>query len=499
MNEKINFSIYECVFILAFSQMMDVHGSTSFIPGVDGYIGQYSKTRYIDEVVKVYITYDSIDIIESTNTDVITEVITKKTCLFFNLFCSTHTETKYYYETTMRVNKVIEERHLFNDVDSLIYMLKELEYRASNYDSCKGQNMNNCVIGYIRGINEGYVTGYGGLFTSALGNVNVGFVNYVNQQTGDNGLQVYEYFAAFESTTTFNSQLYGEVESFNHGNAVKLIDPLNDISTTEGSIDLIHLFASIDGIYEDTEALLDPFDNIVVSIDHMISWAGDLQKYTVELENQGVTREEIDHVIDSWSDTRNYEYDFCDLLGSTCEFSNEDMLSDIDAMNIAELLINGIPEYDTYCDYNGFCTTYTIYDDLNLVSTAFAGYYNIVGYDNSSALPNRYKIFLDSIFFENGRKSNENDLNDFRELVNEYTAIKHENGIYVDDWPLLSSKSTFLYNNGEKVNILYRELSSKLFKEYIINMSTKAIYSSGGGVGYYNPTSPYIIKEFLAL
>ena len=174
-------------------------------------------------------------------------------------------------------------------------------------------------------------------------------------------------------------------------------------------------------------------------------------------------------------------------------------MSDIDAMNITELLINGIPEYETYCDYNGFCTTYTFYVDLNLVSTAFAGYYNIVGYDNSSVLPNRYKIFLDSIFFEDGRKSNDSSLSDFRDLVDEYTAIKISNGNYVDDWPLLSSKSTFLYNDGQKVDILYRELASRLFKEYIINMSTKAIYSSGGGGGYYNPNSPYIMKELAAM
>ncbi|MBI9009345.1 MAG: hypothetical protein JEZ05_04870 [Tenericutes bacterium] len=168
-----------CILLFASSQMTDVSASSTFTPGIDGYIGQYAKTRFIDEVVRVYITEDAVETIESTNTDVQTEVITTESCLIFGWICTTQTQTKFYYETTMKVNKVVEDRHLFNDVDSLIYMLKELEYRASNYEGCKGQNVNNCVIGYVRGIDKGYVSGYGGLFTSALGNVNEGFVDYV--------------------------------------------------------------------------------------------------------------------------------------------------------------------------------------------------------------------------------------------------------------------------------------------------------------------------------
>ncbi len=102
--------------------------------------------------------------------------------------------TKYYYYANKYVDRIVESREIFNDVDSLIFMISELEKEAIKYDE---KNYKNLVLGYIRTINVKYDgDGYLGYWKILSGENPTDFINMVNNDTS-HGLKFNEYFSHF--------------------------------------------------------------------------------------------------------------------------------------------------------------------------------------------------------------------------------------------------------------------------------------------------------------
>ena len=138
----------------------------------------------------------------------------------------------------------------YNDLDNVIYMIKRLEDHASNFLTITTrQNINNAVLGYLRGINVNY-TGLNGFISDIewntfCGEINYDFIGYTNTQEKAYTLPTAIFFSSYlNDRANFNSA-YGTLSAIRN---YELPDPLGSGQT----IDLIHLFAAIDAIYEDT-------------------------------------------------------------------------------------------------------------------------------------------------------------------------------------------------------------------------------------------------------
>ncbi len=194
---------------------IDVKASDPFmLMDVDGGgIGVYVITEPVMQTIKVNISEDMVNAVEATGTTV-TTISTRHG--FWPIYLYTY---EYYYYDDQFVDEVVEQRVLSNDIDSLIFVIRELEEFASEYSSCSGDNVNNCVLGYVRGINEGYVYGDESAstlkWTLTLGNINKGFIDYVDSQDGTE-LEIADFFSAFIPFGDYNLTDYGMDDGYSY-------------------------------------------------------------------------------------------------------------------------------------------------------------------------------------------------------------------------------------------------------------------------------------------
>jgi hypothetical protein len=447
-------------------------------------LGTYEQVRPVMQTVKVNITADMASNVRATGTN----VVTLETKHYFLWFYS-HSTYQYYYLTDMFVDQVVQTRTLKNDIDSLIFVIQELEYFASIYTTCKGQEATDCILGFVRSINKGYVGNYNNSndtgkidqwFVTA-GPLNTGFVDFVNTKDGSL-LGISEFFSSFISKTSYNFEVH-KSSSKSGFYADGILDPFNP----GGKIDLIHLFASMDGIYNDTSAGLDLG---LRDYGDQLSWGGDLQTFARKMFENNIDINIVSKEINSWSMYDNRQKDFCVIVGiSDCKFSNDDMLADIDANNIIRGFINNSPvPISTFI--NGITHTTYVYNDLNKLSVAIAGYYNVIKYDNSY-FPNRYLMFTKTIGLNNGMQSITNT-NQLRDRVYKMLKVQYNTTGNTDlkkDW---YSSVTNIFNldydylmcingdpNEDLVDFKYRESAAKLFYDYISYMASKPAYYGG--------------------
>ncbi|MDE6584442.1 MAG: hypothetical protein K2K15_03480, partial [Anaeroplasmataceae bacterium] len=240
------------------------------------------------------------------------------------------------------VNGPVPERRLGCDIDSVIYMLQDLETLAKK-EAGWFDNPKNMVLGYLRSLKNDYADGYTGAWNIIAGDIDEGFVRKANSDT-TNGIRFNEFFAQFlDYDKEYNSSLHGELDikyrrskDKNAANPVlHLIDPQNP----NKKIDLIHMFAAMDGIYDKT--------GTKQTLGHrnmhkdIASWNGDLQQAAKALKNSTDIYEDFE---------LNYETsNFYDIMNaSKLGCSEDDILADIDAMNITKLFVdideNGIAD-----------------------------------------------------------------------------------------------------------------------------------------------------------
>lgn len=243
-----------------------------------------------------------------------------------------------YYTYVAKSNgpkRITNIRRLYNDVDSLSFVLHKIEELAINYSF----DIKNEVLAYVRTMSMVYTTNekditFDGItiFTVNMWPLCAGTYDPSLFATIDedyqHGMFFRDYFYAFLKYEDMNVDLHGMslnnlFEAYYNGQ-VYLVDPLYSFN----SIDLIHMFASIDGIYSTTGA------NSLLILAYgywhrdVVSWAGDLQDASNEngIESSLLNGESFENVF-----FYTEEETVCSL---------PDMLGDIDAMNIAKLYLD---------------------------------------------------------------------------------------------------------------------------------------------------------------
>lgn len=350
-------------------------------------------------------------------------------------------------------------------------MVTELEELADDY-GCR--DVKNCVLGYLRSINIEYSddSSLYDKWSVTAGLTDMGFVNYVEQVDGT-GIEFNEYFGQFlpykdeigafdengdqipDGRSDYYNYKYGFVSSTYLKKQLHLIDPFNGSNST--GIDVSHMFASMDGAYQDTGNL------VSLGNDHqqdLAGWLGDLHTFTKKLYTEDVDVDNLSLSIDISSGYANSNVDFCEWVGvASCTFPEEDMLADIDAMNIAKIFLD---------------------IEKNSLSNSLSAYYNVISGDNSS-YPNRYKMFKESVSI-NAYSSSSSTYYRFRDEVYRSMNIKYSSGIY-SNYSYYSGNLylgfKLLRTGGLGSNIIpfeYREYTARLFYNYITAMSSAPYY-----------------------
>ncbi len=239
----------------------------------------------------------------------------------------------YYFAMPNGYERITEIFNLYNDIDSLIKMVEYLESKAFGFSASYGPvDRLNLVIGYVRSINSDYVGDYISsiLWNNICGSIDTSFINYVD--TDDtHGLRVAEFFASFIFYSKYNVDIHGDIDSNFQKNSnnipLEFIDPFNSTK----SIDLIHLFAALDGVFDDSiNAHFNMLDFYAER--DLVSWAGDIQQALNYFFENNESIYEIGY----------YDYtSFTQVMNiAPAGATDQDILGDIDAYNIAKNFID---------------------------------------------------------------------------------------------------------------------------------------------------------------
>ena len=226
-----------------------------------------------------------------------------------------HQVLQYYYNATPDDGIILSEYELDNSIDSLLIVLEQLAQDAQFLlPNNTTKQINNKILGYNRSINSDYTSN---TYNVVCGSYNSTFINDIDTFVPSTGMKISDYFASFIPQNHFNSSLHTISSTYFSLLDVDLYDDLES-----KSIDLIHMFASIDGIALDSSASTGaPPYSIMANPNffrNAVSWGGDLQQA-------------CDYVRSAYTSLTS----FTDVLNGSYCFGWEDFLADVDAINIA--------------------------------------------------------------------------------------------------------------------------------------------------------------------
>ena len=326
----------------------------------------------------------------------------------------------YYYATTTKP-RITGKHSMYNNVESVIYALQQLEADAEYY----GDNSpKNAVLGYIRTINVNYSstsTTYSDWDVIAGGS-HTSFIYQMNMLTVG-GLELNEFFASFIGASSYNSSRHKTCRQAYLNNNFKLIA---GPSSNCVEIDLIHMFATIDGTANGTEALISA--NFTKQLS---GWAGDMQTATREFATGSVP---------------NQSFNVTDFLNDdSSSFPYTDLYADIDALNMFSIL-----NLSTCSNISNIVETY--YSSMN------------------SGQVNRFHFFV--INLVNMIYGSSNDYSaSFVAIVYNYCGLTSNGVNIIENDPIDLFKYSLLETqNGGYVPVVYRQRMASVFSDYILMM-----------------------------
>lgn len=431
-------------------------------------IGVLYKVQHVSSTTKVYISLDDISLITGAGREVHSE-------LYIPPLNGGGSEieniggdgldhinppiVRYYYYADLYNPIIKSKKTMYNDYESLVYAIEYLEDEFSYHNP--NANIKNAVLAYIRGINKNYYTkiisipnvGIGiNYFNIVCGSNNVAYILDLPNSSSTNpdlnysfiecynvvGLKIREYFASFLlEDNTFDSSLYGTCSDIYLSKHLKLVNP----STNSADIDLIHLFASMDGIFKKTQEATNiaPFNIVSQNVyRYLVSWAGDLQDSAKKyFSNNNVPPANMNTIFDG-----NYYFDIYDLY------------ADLDATNMA---------FNVDLD-----------EELRNISDIVDDYYS--GFDSSFS---REILFCQKIAYAR-YESNIFNFDDFKYVVYMMMNLNLD-GTQFQDTILIESRIAyyFLYVddilgfNPGMVTISNRLTMANLFCDYFFNLLTE--------------------------
>lgn len=353
---------------------------------------------------------------------------------------------KYFYIANKYAKEIVYSREIKNDVDSMIFMVKELEKRVVEI---KGNLDKNLVLGYIRSINVKYTDFQWKMIAGSLDEDSIRKIN--EKEKEEIGIRIHEYFGQFVKEidadgngADYNKNLHGEIrECFRVGcNPVKLIDPSN----SNKNIDLIHMFGSIDGIYYNTSHNPILIGNHRMERD-IISWNGDLQTACKSIYGDLKNNNIID--FDSFENQKMKL-----MFNGNYGCSEDDILADLDAMNVTKMHID--------------------HDDMPISDSLYSYYWILT---NNPKF--RYRTFIKTVLIdEEYPVKDKSEIARFEfEICCQFNIIKGETGYfgfnYYDKnidviFALMRGDNGVLTNPfGEMPSIKVRAFVVKSFIEYI--------------------------------
>lgn len=397
------------------------------------YIGTYIIDVPVNSSIKVYIEPKLREFVTEKGVSVYEE----PSGSFFG-------KKKYYYFANKYINKIVGSIQLSNDVDSLIFVLNELENMAKKYDSIEYKNL---VLGYIRSINIEYDQNHLD-WKMVAGAESTDFIAKVNEQQTF-GIRIIEFFSQFISYASFNLSIHGELDAKyrrNNDNVLFLLDP---IKNSDLKIDLIHLFASIDGIYRKTHSIISLGNNAQRDI---ASWNGDLQQacYRFADNNEsvlGISSANMDFIF-SYKDSGATSYD---------------IVADIDAMNITK----------TYIDF-----------DETSINNAFSAYYRLI-----EKPEDRYQMFIKTVLIDEERSINGNELERLRyEIYSQFNIVLTKDGYYENcnfydpNWYI--GFGIMRVGGIQKLNNTFGQIPSKDIRAFVVDSFYNYIVNNARGIIY---------------
>lgn len=354
---------------------------------------------------KVYVSNEIKPFVEDLGVTIYTE--TKKTGWW--IFATTH--YYYYYYTSQNVDKIVSVRSVGNDLDSVVFMVEQLENYATNFINEKNLSTNNSslVLPYLRCLSNQYkdsgsvfesATGY--VFKTICGSLNQDFLKYVNDNeakkysnSSDSLIDIKNYFATFINNNDVNSS-YGTFNTKYKNMNQKML-----ITNSGEEIDLIHMFCVADGLEEK------PTNDEAHDLQNLVSFVGDLHQACY---NAGKTNLEV----------TNFKNEI--LANDSYQFSWSDFFADLDGYNIGKSHLR-------------------VLDDStkkNKLSTAMYGYYNLVKTNSRY----RYRSFI-------------------KNVANQYIEFPIENsvGVFVAEDLKTTGIHGFLFKSSNNCNLKPTDLS----------------------------------------
>lgn len=293
-------------------------------------IGKFAKMEPVDSKTKVFIDEDDVDFVESLGITLTKEEVNiidpTDPWIIGPIKSATKSTTKYlyyYYATPDGFDEITDVVMLDNTLDSIVIMLEYLEELAAElYPSSSEKNHTKNILSYIRQTNKDYSTNKWNLL---LGFEDSTFLSFVNSFT-NRGITPYEFFGAFLPSNLYNSTSYPTIRAeYSISNRpLPFIDPIDNTK----EIDLIHMFASLDGAYEKNG--------------HTFAWntleASTVNKYPADLLSWGG---DLQSTADIYRDKISYGFYFENiLLDSNSGSPREDIYADVDAYNIGISFLN---------------------------------------------------------------------------------------------------------------------------------------------------------------
>lgn len=364
-------------------------------------------------------------------------------------------QTKYYYYDVPIVSELVEGKSWSLSIDQIIFNIIQLEKYATGYT-----NSTDKILGFLRGINSNYAEYFQSIINIAVmewvwlaGGMNYVFIEDITaKETGE--IPIHTYFANFVDDYSYNSATYGQFYDdselmFNR----RLSDPINP-NNYYNKIDLIHMFATIDAMYKNTNNEQTFNENFQRDV---AGWAGDLQTFVRHNLYKNNSIYSVSNLPVYNYNTNQYKViDFGEFLGgesigitsSDNTFSNEDMLADIDAANIAVHFLN----------------------EGNSLSQSIASYYKYINHDNSSQT-NRYSLFIDSI----AKETSSNASSKVDRFKAEIYKSMFLNSVGLNKGTILIGECEYyLLAGGFNLDLppySYRKYGADLFINYILSMS----------------------------
>lgn len=331
-------------------------------------IGLWAGTQDVSSLEKVYIPSSMVSLYREIGRNICAEE-SGDNIHYFSLTVG-HPQVFYYYYATPAMGKVTNIRSIYNDVDSLVFVLSQIEAKANAYISNTGSAQGtdyatNLVLGYVRSFNDSdtYHMVIGDSINAwdiMAGSIDNNFIDYVESDES-HGLLYQDYFSSFLKYSVYNITDHAaprsQYQKADSDSVCGLRDPVSG-----NSIDLIHLFASLDGALQNTGANETFCSTVQGSREFskgLSSWIGDLQTAA-----EALTEDSFDNNL--CVDIDNF--DFTDIMGETSYGCMED---DIDAINIAKRLLDGGSSISSafgiyYGGYNRYSLFYDTYSSLRL-------------------------------------------------------------------------------------------------------------------------------------